>query len=1077
LANQVVSTSLNYDSASILGLANGETITVQSDAVLTMDSDSRWGQNAAVFGNITISQGELFVDGTKVWWIPFDGGTGNVPSLGTVGTPDVTRSGNNVGEFLGIFTALGVAPSSGAMPSTGFLKLRTKTVTFADNDVLTLTGGATVTVNSTTGGQRGWLHIVGAETLAVSVPRLGKVTITGDWFDLGVSNGTSGQVFQHYVSDFVSALQVETGSGTGVYEWWGCVPSAEFTATNCSTDDRGRYYTCSSAGVITFGGATFGKLPPNGAKIRVPNIHLSSSPSPYTANAVSATTSNRDVIASTGGILDIQYLSCNGSVSCSNAPLYQVKYSTAADGGWSDNAVFGSSPNSNNSQVRFEDVAASRVTAANILQYLMVYSSDVQFKKCASFQPAATSGTSTGCFYLNNITGLTLDTCLTFSHKTITPNEVSYSTAVVIKDSTFVSAASANNISLTGCSDVSMTNNKITSKHVDADTATTTGVLLTNCGNVVIDGVSLFVGTTLPSLYLINAQSQTTNIRIRNIGTRGSPIVAGSAMRYIVLLNNVFGAYLSKIYQNGGSQAVDCAYNLISCDEVFASDCGDPTAYTASSVFVSSTLGSTNTAIFKRTASGGSKVMQASTANGATPFTFPSFGTHFMEQEVSATEIWLTVNCGIEKSSSVWSTNAYVDDVGTILRDGTNGLLLRTLNDQTTWTWNYWIRGLSSFANTAPIISGTNTVNFLIQYDLDKGTGFSGVFKTLSAVNLSAETGIDPSGVKVKIRAKCTTANSANVLKSVTFTGTTSGANVTSYPYPYNEPPVVVNGIVSGTIAAVFNNSTGKKLDVSTGTTQIKLFSEWFADAACTLRVRKAGYDAISSEFTLTESGLTYPVSQVDNSIANTDPGVLGITVTNHGSSPVSWEGKNWSITITVSDSSTASQIAQWVSWYTAQDSFSLGSGLHNMAWPSMIVPSGTSFETVRGTLFGSTGATLKGVRVVNGSDVAISGFTRMQSDDGTYYQPPQAASFVLTGLKENTEVRVYKTSDMSELAGNEDIDTGTFTYNYVWSIDIPITVSIVSLAYQDIQFETTLTVSGTSIPISQQIDRQYSNP
>ncbi len=138
MANQVVSTSLNYDSASILGLANGETITVQSDAVLTMDSDSRWGQNAAVFGNITISQGELFVDGTKVWWVPFDGGTGNVPSLGTVGTPDVTRSGNNVGEFLGIFTALGVAPSSGAMPATGFLKLRTKTVTFADNDVLTV---------------------------------------------------------------------------------------------------------------------------------------------------------------------------------------------------------------------------------------------------------------------------------------------------------------------------------------------------------------------------------------------------------------------------------------------------------------------------------------------------------------------------------------------------------------------------------------------------------------------------------------------------------------------------------------------------------------------------------------------------------------------------------------------------------------------------------------------------------------------------------------------------------------------------------------------------------------------------
>jgi hypothetical protein len=403
--------------------------------------------------------------------------------------------------------------------------------------------------------------------------------------------------------------------------------------------------------------------------------------------------------------------------------------------------------------------------------------------------------------------------------------------------------------------------------------------------------------------------------------------------------------------------------------------------------------------------------------------------------------------------------------------------LLRTLNDQVTWTWNYWIRGLTGFANTNAVLSGTNTGNFEITYDLDKGTGFSGTFKTATGANLSAETGISPTGVKVRLRARCSTANSGNVLRTIGIYGVTSSSDIASNPYPYNEPLVNVTGIVSGSIGAVFRNSDGKRLDTASGTTTIKMYPEWFSDTTTTLRIRKPGYDSVASEFTLTEAGLSYPVSQVDNTIGNTDPGALGITVTNHGASPVTWQSKQWSITVTVSDSSTAAQIAQFLSWHTAQDSFSLGGGVHNLAWPSMIVPSGTSFETVRGTLFGSAGASLKGVRVVNGSGDAITGFARMQSDDGTYYAPPVSASFILTGLKESTEVRVYRTSDMSELAGSEDIDTGSFQYDYVWASDIPVTVVIVSLAYQDLLFETTLTAAGTSIPVAQQFDRQYSNP
>lgn len=1079
MANITVSTSSNFDDAANLALLNGENITINSDAILTINSDVRWGQNAAVPYVISVTQGKLLIDGSATWWIPFDASTGNVPALGTCGTPDVTRGGSNVGEFLGVWTALGVAPSAagGAMPASGWVKLRSKSATLADNDVLTFSNGATITINSSTGGQRGWINFVGREGVSgttgyCAVPRLGEFQTLGDWFELGVSDGTSGQIFQHYVSDYCPALQVETGSGTGIYEWWGYAPAAEFNATLIATDERGRYFTSTSAGVITFGGATFGKLPPNGAKIRVPNVHISSAASTnYAVNTFATIAANRFSFVSTGGIIDISHMCTNGGVSSSNAPLYKVSNSCGSDGAWLEHA--NAIPPTNISQVRFDNVASSRITTTtSYVLFSLIYCFDVEYLNCASFQSAG-SGTNTGAFVLSNITDLTLDGCLVINGKSIDPVVITYCNGVLIKDCIFSGVPINNVVSMTGNTEVSIINTKISPRNVETVSAASYGITINNCVNVLVDTVSIWESAVPPSFGIIYALSQTKNIRIRNIGSRSVPITLGANSRNAVFLRNSTDIILSRIYTTAGNQTLDAIANSSNCDNLVISDVGNPLNTASTALY----FAETNTTFFKRSASGGSKIYQVLDANGRTSNTFTCFGSHFSEEEVSTTEIQLTINAGTEKSNYASSLGAYTDDVGTILRDGTNGLLLRTLNDQVTWTWNYYIRGLTGFANTNAVLSGTNTGNFAITYDIDKGNGFSGTFKDATGANLSAETGILSSGVKLRVRAKCSTANAANVLRTIGIYGVTSSSDITNNPYPYNEPLVSVNGIASGSIAAVFRNSDGKRLDTSIGTTSINLYPEWFSDTTCTLRVRKPGYDAIISEFLLTESGLSYPVSQIDNAIANTDPGSLGITVTNHGASPVTWNGKQYSITITVTDSSTPAQIAQWISWNTAQDSYSLNASFHNMAWPAMISVAGTSFETQRGQLFGSAGTTLKGVRIVDGSDNGIAGFSRFQADDGTYYQPPVLANFELTNLKNNTEIRIYKVSDMSELAGQENVTTGTFNYGYVWSSDIPIIVSIVSIGYQNFQLSSTLTSTGTSIPISQIIDRQYLNP
>lgn len=429
---------------------------------------------------------------------------------------------------------------------------------------------------------------------------------------------------------------------------------------------------------------------------------------------------------------------------------------------------------------------------------------------------------------------------------------------------------------------------------------------------------------------------------------------------------------------------------------------------------------------------------------------------------------------GSARTTSDFSVGAYTDDAGTPVRDGTNGLLLRAVGDQVTWTWSYYILGISSLQNTAPVLDGTNIGNITLTYDLDKGSGFSGTFKALTAANLSGETGISPTvGFRWRLRAVCAVANAANLLRGVSIFGNTTQQLIVDNYYPYNEPLVALANMTAGSLAAIFRNSDGRLLDVKPHTLP-RLYPAWYADAGVTLRVRRPGWDAIETPFTLTESGAAFPLNQVDAAIADTDPGTLGISVTNHGASPVTWNGKTWSITVTVEAGVSAAQVAQWLSWQTAQNAFTLGGGLHNLAWPAMVVAVGTALETQRGPLFGSTGAALKGVRVVDASGNELPGFARMQADDGSYYSP--AASYALTvgGVVAGSRILIRRT-DTQAVIVNQTVSGTTFTYAYTYSADIPVEIILrkatASPFYQEWRTTTTLTASNNNQTANQQLD------
>jgi hypothetical protein len=228
MANQTVTTGtpaspINYDDASISGLLNGESITINGGAV-RIDADVRWNQQAAVFGAISISSslgGSFFIDGLQVWEVPFSASTGNVPTQGALGTNGVTGGTSGAtGELLRVWATGSLEPETagGAMPATGFIKLRSKTGTFQNGEAITLPGGATVTASSA--GKRSWIHAVGLEGGQCTIPRLGNFALTGDWHELGTTNGLDDQTLQFPVADECPAFQMETSPGSGVYEWW-----------------------------------------------------------------------------------------------------------------------------------------------------------------------------------------------------------------------------------------------------------------------------------------------------------------------------------------------------------------------------------------------------------------------------------------------------------------------------------------------------------------------------------------------------------------------------------------------------------------------------------------------------------------------------------------------------------------------------------------------------------------------------------------------------------------------------------------------------------------------------------------
>jgi hypothetical protein len=873
MANQTVTGINNYDDAAISGLLNGETITI-TGGDLTINSDVRWNQQAAVFGSITLTattKGSLLVDGRDVWEIPFDASTGNVPTQTAIGTNGVIGGTSGAtGELLRVWATGSLTPANagGAMPATGFIKLRTKTGTFQDNEIITLPGGATVTVNSATGGKRSWIHVVGAELGTLTVGELHSCQFLGDWYDLGTTNGLDDQTFQYPIADLCPAFQMETSAGSGVYEWWLYGAERWGTATQfIGTDVRGKYFGQDLAtGVITIARRATnacGYKPPSGCKIRIPNIFVSNSTSAnWNANTINTTIASRyETSMGNNGTVTVKYAGGPWYWNGLNGSKFIFENVTTSRGinlvDMSGHSTF------DGLAISPDAVAASPFVGTRVPNGYTVTNARV----CSSI--GSTSGAS---FAVNESNNVSLTNCYaeTFGSAgladTIAMGGISLSNSVDVTVTncvcigTFFRASVCENVTFTGSQYASTINGTTT-------TTSTNGINVTNGStNVRITGFSNFAGIAnvhpRSNVVLINQTAR--NCIVEDIGTYSAPYDCGTINGTITFINfsTAYDSIARRCYSiNNTSSSTSIAAGF-SSNRVYFRNCGG-----------SYTKPSGNQWGIQGNARGIQHLAMPSTTAGLGNFP----GLHFVDGFTSATVGGISFTGQVpttETASQV--TYSFTGNSGFT---GGGAFVLASVNDSIEWEMPYFVLGHKSLVSVAGLNANLTTT---FQWDL--GTGWNGTWTALTNANLVAVGAINPAvGIKLKMRMVCAVAGTNSVLNVVITTSSDAAAQQILYPYDPDATGVIEN-LVTGCRVQIYNEDTSTELDnliVAGSSYQFNYLNGTDISAGDQIRIRVTKLGCLPQTLIAiaTDTGFSAAGNQEPDVIYNSN-GIDGSTVT-----------------------------------------------------------------------------------------------------------------------------------------------------------------------------------------------------
>ena len=781
-----------------------DSYTISNGTTLLIDTDTyQCANHSTAFGSVDTvtfsgTGGKLKVDGTNVRVIPYNTGTGNVPAIGTT----ISQGGVSA-TLLGVWSDWQAEPTAAAaaMPASGYIKVKNKTG--GDFAAGALTG---IGASATGADVVGWIEVRGADTAAVTVPRFGAFEVTGDWFELGTTNGTRGQVIPcpttATVAGVFPGVWIETASGSGVYERFSGAGSIVALST-IPTDERGKivWQTTSGIRIGSDGTNDVGFLPPTGCKVRIPNVI-------FTCCTRTASGSGPRVLP--------------------NATLAtRQEFVTTAAGDISiDKAVF--QWYGNFLQAYRADVTNSAISGSLILQEI---ASPVNVDNVIVSPTQAQLGFA--LHMLSCFAGGTFRNTLLVRFSLATSgayvNICNYSKGVTfsnVKSQTLLNRGPATNGTWAATQTVDCTWDNCTNiggrmVHVGAQRPTitnhhyadnfsgTTGTANphyaldfgTGCVGWKVDGVD-FMGLTNVHPYsgIVNT-SACYNWKLRNIGSTSAALSMGSANASGVIINgggNNDTGFVQRCYVSStriGPYAFVNSDNNITIETV----AGD---YAGTSV-----IAALNT------------IAKGVRLTGVTTGQTSVYGTHWKDSFTSATVGKIEILCNEPTTASaaqcaITSGSPKFNSAGQVA--------LTVVGQQVTWEMPYFAKGHAALANLAPTLTGTNTGNLTYEFQYDKGAGYNGTWLTLNAANLNGAGAITPAtGVKLKVRATCATANVGNLLTQIAIP-TVTNSTAQNEQYPLDTVTLTLTGLVAGsdvTILAAGTETVRATQEENAGTT------------------------------------------------------------------------------------------------------------------------------------------------------------------------------------------------------------------------------------------------------------------
>lgn len=800
-----ISADANFDDAARTA---GEAFTINSGATLTIRTDTRFHKNApaAAAGSIgaftmtAATGGRCLIDGTQVWQIPYDGGTGNVPTLGSTVTGLTSGA---TGELMNVSSAISAAPTAAgaAMPATGIVKLTTKSGTFQDNESLQVSGSTFAVVNSATGGKRGFIEVVADDGMSFTVGRAQKFEINGDWYEVDVTtSGSRGQQVQlpNYgggSNTYYAGIWIETGVGTGVYEFWPAILGTTFSTTNFGTDARAKFVQCMASGIIRIGSDgtnNIGDLPVSGCKMRIPNVLLwSCATASRASNSVpNGTLATRpDFTTTNAGQIDIDKAIGHWQVNLSQAYSVSLQYLALFD-----------------QFTIAETSTALTLTECHVGNYshgdtpAMVLTSNFAggtFTNC-KWGRTGTIGANdygTNITYCNNFT---FSGCH-FQHRPVRANASGYAFfAQYCADFTLNNCVGVGNaVTFSTCLRVTVNNFQYADNYVGTSSATGAAlgaiIFTAYCADVKLDGFSWYtsVANVHPDTCVFYL-SAAVGAKARNIGTYGSPLSAGSSNAMLYFCNdagNSLNVEFKRVYFN---LIATTFYNAVnSTKNVLIENCSGNTTATKSLVSAALNQQIYNTDI-------------ASIAPASTASIYGSIFYHHWTSS-SAGRLGLVPNEPTSEFAAYVTTSFTTTATGTSGFNSSGGLALINSGDYAIFEFPRKIKGIDSFQNSAPTI--TTSTNLTVEYQIDTGSGWNGSWKTFNATNLSGETVDEVAGFRFKIKVSANATNAANIL-TVLYCLTNSNATAQAIAYPLDLATLTLTGLQNPSEVRVFNAGT-----------------------------------------------------------------------------------------------------------------------------------------------------------------------------------------------------------------------------------------------------------------------------